>query len=94
MGRLTIIDEQSIPLILRDRSKSPRMIEILDTIKNLESNKAVRYQCDDVKQAKYLQTTLIYHSNRRHRPGTPAMPGLRSCQRENIVFIWLEKEQP
>ena len=92
MNRLTTIDYQSIPPIITGCHLSPTIAEILDAMKNLHSNRAVRYQCDDNEQAKKLKVSLIYHFNKRHRPGTPTMPNIRACQRHNVVFIWLEGE--
>lgn len=87
---LEVVDRDSLPQRGRGRPLSSRIAEILDALKKLGSNEALKYQCDNQKDALYLKANLIYHFNKRHRPGLPTMPNLMSAKRGTVLFIWVD----
>ena len=91
---LEIVSKDSIPQSGTGKGQhlSPRIAEIFDALASLDDNKALKYQCDNQKDANYLQVNLRYHSKKGHRCGMPNMANLRCAIRDTIVFIWLEKK--
>ena len=84
------INRDSIPKPFKGRPLSSRIADILNALGNLNYTEALKYRCNNEKDANYLLSNLIYHRNKRHRPGIPNMPNLRFIQRGTVVFIWLE----
>ena len=89
---LEIINRDSIPKSVTGRPLSQRIADIFDALTNLAHIEALKYTCENERDANYLLSNLIYHRNKRHRPGIPTIPNLRCIQRGTVVFIWLEKE--
>lgn len=87
---LEVVNKESVPQRGLGGPLSPRITEMLNALKKLGSNEALKYQCKNRKEARLLQTSLIYHFNRRHRPGIPTMSNLRCSRRDTVLFIWLE----